>query len=258
MCENPRNMPHNSVSSPPGDRHDQSSMVGRCVSAGLRYVRHRSSRRTGRSLDESRFRHGSAFIVRDGAQIPAQVGQIVYEADGLRTGVDGNVGVTLKDDTRLSLGPSSEVRLERFVYAPADGGFGMVLSSFAGRRRTCRATWRSSLPTPSASKRRRRSSVSEGRRCPIEPFGLRNEGRATGDHRRCLSIAAMVLAAGCGPKRIAQPARPGRTLIVLLPDSESGTTGRARVSNPFGSADLAAPRDATRVTANGPPVPPPR
>ena len=66
----------------------------------------------------------------------------------------------------------------------------------------------------------------------------------------------MVLAAGCGPKRIAQPPRPPPpTLIVLLPDPESGTTGRARVSNEFGSADLAAPRAATRVTANGPPGP---
>jgi hypothetical protein len=32
---------------------------------------------------------GSAFVVRDGAPVPAQVGQIVYEADGLRTGADG-------------------------------------------------------------------------------------------------------------------------------------------------------------------------
>ena len=29
---------------------------------------------------------GSAFIVREGAQIPAQIGQVVFEADGLRTG----------------------------------------------------------------------------------------------------------------------------------------------------------------------------
>ena len=69
-----------------------------------------------------------------------------------------------------------------------------------------------------------------------------------------LVTIAMVLAAGCGPKRIAQaPRPPPPTLIVLLPDPESGTAGRARVSNEFGSADLAAPRAATRVTANGPP-----
>jgi outer membrane protein OmpA-like peptidoglycan-associated protein len=74
-----------------------------------------------------------------------------------------------------------------------------------------------------------------------------------------LVTIAVVLAAGCGPKRLAQPAQPARpprpALIVLLPDPESGTTGRARVSNEFGSANLAAPRAATRVTADGPPGP---
>jgi outer membrane protein OmpA-like peptidoglycan-associated protein len=65
---------------------------------------------------------------------------------------------------------------------------------------------------------------------------------------------AVVLSAGCGPKRVAQPARPmPPALIVLLPDPESGTTGRARVTNEFGSADLAAPRAATRVMGDRPP-----
>jgi peptidoglycan-associated lipoprotein len=67
---------------------------------------------------------------------------------------------------------------------------------------------------------------------------------------------AVVLSAGCGPQRVAQPARPTPpALIVLLPDPESGTTGRARVSNEFGSADLAAPRAATRVTGDRSPGP---
>ena len=65
--------------------------------------------------------------------------------------------------------------------------------------------------------------------------------------------AASVMA--CGAKRIAGPSRPGQDLIVLLPDSESGSTGRARVSNQFGSADLDAQRDATHVAANQPPSP---
>jgi len=68
-----------------------------------------------------------------------------------------------------------------------------------------------------------------------------------------LVMIAMVLAAGCGPKRLAQPARPTPTLIVLLPDPESGTTGRVRISNEFGSEELAAPRAASRVTGDGPP-----
>jgi outer membrane protein OmpA-like peptidoglycan-associated protein len=68
-----------------------------------------------------------------------------------------------------------------------------------------------------------------------------------------LGAFAVALAGGCGPKRIAQPTRPTPTLIALLPDPESGTTGRARVSNEFGSVNLAAPRAATRATADGAP-----
>ena len=75
---------------------------------------------------------GSAFIVRQNATVPARAGEPVFATDALRTGVDGTVGVTLKDDTRLSIGPSSEVRLERYVYAPGEGGFGMVLNFVRG------------------------------------------------------------------------------------------------------------------------------
>jgi hypothetical protein len=75
---------------------------------------------------------GSAFIVRQNVTLPAQPGDPVFATDALRTGADGSIGVTLKDDTRLSLGPSSEVRLERYVYAPGEGGFEMVLKFVRG------------------------------------------------------------------------------------------------------------------------------
>ena len=75
---------------------------------------------------------GAAFIVRDGAETPAQLGQVVYESDGLRTGADGKVGVTLNDDTRLSLGPNSELKLERFTFAPADSAFSLALKFVKG------------------------------------------------------------------------------------------------------------------------------
>jgi len=75
---------------------------------------------------------GSVFIVRAGAQLPAQPGQEVYEADSLRTGDNGRLGITLRDDTRVSLGPGSEVRLDRFAYAPAQGQLGFVLKMVRG------------------------------------------------------------------------------------------------------------------------------
>ncbi len=75
---------------------------------------------------------GEAFIVRGRAVIPAQVGQVILASDGLRTGPDGRLGVTLKDSTRVSLGPASEVRLESFVYNPSAGRMALVLKFVRG------------------------------------------------------------------------------------------------------------------------------
>jgi hypothetical protein len=76
---------------------------------------------------------GAAFIVRGSDTIPAQAGDPVFAADSLRTGEGGSVGVTLRDDTRLSLGSNSEVRLDRYAYAPGSGGsIGMVLKFVRG------------------------------------------------------------------------------------------------------------------------------
>jgi hypothetical protein len=75
---------------------------------------------------------GQAFIVRGGNQLPATVGLPVLASDGLRTGVDGSLGVTLKDDTRVSLGPSSEVRLDTFLYDPAAGRLGLAIKFIRG------------------------------------------------------------------------------------------------------------------------------
>lgn len=75
---------------------------------------------------------GTAFVVRAGGTIRAEVGQSVFESDSLRTGDDGRIGITLDDDTRLSLGPSSEVRLDAFRYAPAEGSVGLAMQFLRG------------------------------------------------------------------------------------------------------------------------------
>jgi hypothetical protein len=70
---------------------------------------------------------GTVSIVRAGQPTPATVGAVVYESDVLRTGADGQLAVMLKDETRLSLGPGSEVALASFAYAPSDGRLSLVL-----------------------------------------------------------------------------------------------------------------------------------
>jgi len=75
---------------------------------------------------------GAAFIVRQNTTMPARPGDAVFATDTLRTQGNGTIGVTLADDTRVSLGPDSEMRLERYVFAPADGALGMVLNFVRG------------------------------------------------------------------------------------------------------------------------------
>jgi hypothetical protein len=75
---------------------------------------------------------GDAVIVRGATTVPAQVGGDVFESDRVRTGSDGRVGLTLQDDTRLSVGPKSEVSLDAFRYAPAEGHLALALKFVQG------------------------------------------------------------------------------------------------------------------------------
>src|SRR4029453_15169750 len=54
-------------------------------------------------------------------------------------------------------------------------------------------------------------------------------------------VLAGVLLPACGAKPVAPtPARPAQALVALLPDADTGKTGRALVTSPEGTADLAA------------------
>ena len=75
---------------------------------------------------------GGAFVVRQNATMAAKPGDAVFASDILRTSAGGAVGITLRDDTRISLGSDSEVRIDRYVFAPGAGGLGMVLKFVRG------------------------------------------------------------------------------------------------------------------------------
>ncbi len=59
---------------------------------------------------------GQVSIEREGKKIVALVGATVFAQDKLRTGPDGAVGVTLRDNTLLSAGPNSIIAVEKFVF----------------------------------------------------------------------------------------------------------------------------------------------
>lgn len=63
---------------------------------------------------------GSALVVRAGASRPAAVGDALFAGDVLKTGADGSLGVTLKDDSLVSIGPDTEYAIDEFVFAPRE------------------------------------------------------------------------------------------------------------------------------------------
>lgn len=70
---------------------------------------------------------GEVFILRNGVRMAALPGSGLVLGDVLSTGATGALGVILRDDTVLSLGPSTETRIEQFAFEPAEQKLGMVL-----------------------------------------------------------------------------------------------------------------------------------
>lgn len=75
---------------------------------------------------------GTAVMLRGDQTLLARAGLALLEGDILRTGADGRLGVVLRDDTRVSLGPETEIRIDRFVFAPAQGRLALVLKMARG------------------------------------------------------------------------------------------------------------------------------
>jgi hypothetical protein len=75
---------------------------------------------------------GSAVVVRSGTQQPAAIGLPLNQGDTIKTGGNGRMGITLKDGTRLSLGANTEMRIDQFAFAPAQGRLGLALNLLRG------------------------------------------------------------------------------------------------------------------------------
>ncbi len=70
---------------------------------------------------------GSAVVRRGAETIPVREGMHLLANDVLKTSADGRLGAILQDGTRISLGPATELTIDRFVYEPADGKFDLLL-----------------------------------------------------------------------------------------------------------------------------------
>lgn len=60
---------------------------------------------------------GEVVIVREGAEIVAKPGAELLESDLIRTGPNSAIGMTFTDNSRMSLGPNSELSLTSYAFS---------------------------------------------------------------------------------------------------------------------------------------------
>ena len=161
----------------------------------------------------------------------------------VRTGSDGSLGITFKDDTRFSLGPASEVHLSRFAYAPAEGRIAPRPERRPRRRRLCvgphcqavsrcgqaRDSWRHRR-----SPRYYRSPSAFRRNDPDAPADV----PADRVRRSCWQPPAR-------RAKIKPPELPGQAWSPCSPTPKPGTWARPPCSNAAGRVELTAARDIT-------------
>jgi hypothetical protein len=61
---------------------------------------------------------GDVSVIREDEQIRAEPGMRLHQMDIIISGADGNAGVTFVDGTLLSVGPSSHVDLQQYLFEP--------------------------------------------------------------------------------------------------------------------------------------------
>lgn len=64
---------------------------------------------------------GEAWIITKGEPTKAQPGTPVMVGSQLKTGSTASLGLTFKDDTVMSIGPGTELIVDEYLYAPAQG-----------------------------------------------------------------------------------------------------------------------------------------
>jgi len=183
---------------------------------------------------------GTASIQRAGETLPAQERLAVEEGDVAVTGPDGSMGLLLNDDTTFSLGPSSEVALDSFVYNPTEGALGMAARIARGSMAFLSGKIAAFKPdavavsTPTATIGIRGTqfaidSVSGGRQVFMEDYSQPSN------------------LFGLPPLRFENdPSAADVSTVVLLPE-EDGSLGAVQVGNRAGARTIDTARGAVTV-----------
>lgn len=64
---------------------------------------------------------GDASVSNGAQKMKAEAGTPIRQGSVLRTGAKSSMGVTFKDETVMSFGPDTELSVDEYLYAPAQG-----------------------------------------------------------------------------------------------------------------------------------------
>ena len=76
--------------------------------------------------------HGKCSVRRGAQTLPATEGMHLQLGDMLVTPTDGNLAFIMRDGTRVSLGPQTELTVDQFAYDPSHGKFALLLKLGGG------------------------------------------------------------------------------------------------------------------------------
>lgn len=75
---------------------------------------------------------GAAMVVTAGNTVKAEPGTPISQSSVLRTSQLASMGITLKDNTRLSIGPDTEMAVDEFLYEPTQGALKLIVNLTRG------------------------------------------------------------------------------------------------------------------------------
>ena len=78
---------------------------------------------------------GWATVARDSSILAVSIGQRLFPGDRVSTSPGSYVGITLHDDTRLTMGPASELLIREFEFNPNSYAGGLAVSFFKSTAR---------------------------------------------------------------------------------------------------------------------------
>ena len=75
---------------------------------------------------------GDATVTRDSSTMAAVVGQRIFPGDRVSTASTGYIGIVLRDDTQITLGPNGEFLVREFEFDASSYAGGLFVSFLKG------------------------------------------------------------------------------------------------------------------------------